>query len=103
MTIGFTPFFHNVFRNVTTSLSVKLRLSKLTPFHRMTEIVQRPYLANNAAQLSESGMPALLARIYAARGISSSWQLDTGLTRSLQILRRWHPCWPMPSPPKNDC
>jgi single-stranded-DNA-specific exonuclease len=49
----------------------------------MTEIVQRPYPANHAADLSEGGMPALLARIYAARGISSSRQLDTGLDQLL--------------------
>lgn len=49
----------------------------------MTEIVQRPYQANDAAQLGENGMPALLARIYAARGICSSRQLDTGLAQLL--------------------
>ena len=49
----------------------------------MTEIVQRPYAADTTAQLTRNGMPALLARIYAARGISSSSQLDTGLNQLL--------------------
>lgn len=45
----------------------------------MTEIVQRPYHSDSANQLTLSGVPALLARIYAARGIGTSSQLDTGL------------------------
>jgi single-stranded-DNA-specific exonuclease len=49
----------------------------------MTQIIQRPYPADAAQHLSDSGMPALLARIYAARGINDSLQLDTGLARLL--------------------
>jgi single-stranded-DNA-specific exonuclease len=49
----------------------------------MTEIVQRPYAIETAQQLTLSGIPALLARIYAARGISSTHQLDTGLNQLL--------------------
>ena len=53
----------------------------------MTEIVQRPYAATTMQQLSENGMPALLARIYAARGIATASQLDTGLTRLLPFTQ----------------
>jgi len=53
----------------------------------MTEIVQRPYLTHNSATLSAGGMPALLARIYAARGITNSTQLDTGLGQLLPFTQ----------------
>jgi single-stranded-DNA-specific exonuclease len=53
----------------------------------MTEIVQRPYPADTVQQLSKTGMPALLARIYAARGIDSSSQLDTGLGQLLPFTQ----------------
>jgi single-stranded-DNA-specific exonuclease len=53
----------------------------------MTEIVQRPYATATTQQLTDSGMPALLARIYAARGIASSSQLDTGLSRLLPFTQ----------------
>jgi len=47
----------------------------------MTEIVQRSFVSTNAQHLSDSGMPTLLARIYAARGIANTSQLDTGLNQ----------------------
>jgi len=53
----------------------------------MTEIVQRPYPADTVQQLSKTGMPALLARIYAARGIDNSSQLDTGLGQLLPFTQ----------------
>ena len=53
----------------------------------MTEIVQRPYATDITQQLSDSGMPALLARIYAARGIVSTSQLDTGLSQLLPFTQ----------------
>ncbi len=53
----------------------------------MTKIVQRPYPADVALTLSENGMPALLARIYAARGICNPAQLDTGLARLLPFTQ----------------
>jgi len=53
----------------------------------MTEIVQRPYATATTQQLTAGGMPALLARIYAARGIASSSQLDTGLSRLLPFTQ----------------
>jgi single-stranded-DNA-specific exonuclease len=53
----------------------------------MTEIVQRPYATETAQQLSEHGMPAVLARIYAARGIASQSQLDTGLNQLLPFTQ----------------
>ncbi len=49
----------------------------------MTEISQRRYSSDISNQLIQIGMPALLARIYAARGISSRSQLDTGLDQLL--------------------
>jgi single-stranded-DNA-specific exonuclease len=49
----------------------------------MTEIVQRPCPADTVRQLNESGLPALLARIYAARGIANIQQLETGLNQLL--------------------
>ncbi len=53
----------------------------------MTQIVQRPYPADIALSLSDNGMPALLARIYAARDIRDSEQLDTGLARLLPFTQ----------------
>ena len=53
----------------------------------MTEIVQRSFLADTVLQLSKTGLPALLARIYAARGISSTRQLDTGLAQLLPFTQ----------------
>jgi len=53
----------------------------------MTEIVQRPYATATTQQLTDSGMPALLARIYAARGIASTSQLDTGLSQLLPFTQ----------------
>ena len=53
----------------------------------MTEIVQRPYVSTTVQQLSESGMPALLARIYAARGIVKTSQLDTGLNQLIPFTQ----------------
>lgn len=53
----------------------------------MTEIVQRPYATDTAQQLTDTGMPALLARIYAARGIASSSQLETGLSHLLPFTQ----------------
>lgn len=53
----------------------------------MTEIVQRPYATDTTQQLTDSGMPALLARIYAARGIASTSQLDTGLSQLLPFTQ----------------
>ena len=53
----------------------------------MTEIVQRSYAATTAQHLSDSGMPALLARIYAARGIANTCQLDTGLKQLIPFTQ----------------
>ncbi|HEU0187287.1 MAG TPA: single-stranded-DNA-specific exonuclease RecJ [Gallionellaceae bacterium] len=47
----------------------------------MTEIVQRPYPPDTAHTLAASGLPGLLARIYAARGIERMAQLETGLNQ----------------------
>src|SRR5271169_1343139 len=49
----------------------------------MSKITQRPYPASTAAQLAESGIAPLLARIYAARGIADAAQLDTDIKRLL--------------------
>ena len=53
----------------------------------MTEIVQRPATAANVQLLSDSGMPALLARIYAARGIANTRQLDTALNHLIPFTQ----------------
>jgi single-stranded-DNA-specific exonuclease len=49
----------------------------------MSKIIQRPYPADTAAQLAESGIAPLLARIYAARGIVDAAQLDTDIKHLL--------------------
>ncbi len=53
----------------------------------MSKITRRPYPADTAARLTGSGIPPLLARIYAARGITDPAQLDTDL-RYLQPFRQ---------------
>ncbi len=49
----------------------------------MSKVTQRPFPADIAAQLTESGIRPLLARIYAARGIENPAQLDTDIKRLL--------------------
>ena len=49
----------------------------------MSKIVRRPFPAETAARLAESGIPPLLARIFAARGIADAAQLDTDIKRLL--------------------
>jgi len=86
-TIGATVAFHNVF-NFMEQPGTLLNLSSPNNcLIRMTEIVQRPYAAETAQLLSEQGMPAVLARIYAARGIASHSQLDTGLNQLLPFTQ----------------
>ncbi|HEY6096271.1 MAG TPA: single-stranded-DNA-specific exonuclease RecJ [Gallionellaceae bacterium] len=53
----------------------------------MTEIVQRPYPSDAANTLAASGLPGLLARIYAARGIERMAQLETGLNQLLPFTQ----------------
>ena len=45
----------------------------------MPNIIPRPYPADSAQHLAETGIAPVLARIYAARGIRDLAQLDTGL------------------------
>lgn len=45
----------------------------------MTNITTRKYCPETAAQLAEQGIPPILARIFAARGITDASQLDTRL------------------------
>ncbi|MBI5891376.1 MAG: single-stranded-DNA-specific exonuclease RecJ [Nitrosomonadales bacterium] len=49
----------------------------------MSKITQRPYPAAAAEKLADSGIPPLLARIFAARGIAEAAQLDTDIKRLL--------------------
>ena len=49
----------------------------------MSKITQRPYPADTTQHLVESGVAPLLARIYAARGIQDTVQLDTDIKRLL--------------------
>jgi single-stranded-DNA-specific exonuclease len=55
----------------------------------MPQIVQRNYSRQTADSLSATGMPPLLARIYAARGIADEAQLqtDTGRLLPFQLLK----------------
>lgn len=47
----------------------------------MEQITQRPYSPDVATHLADAGLPPLLARLYAARGISEAGELDTNLTK----------------------
>jgi len=49
----------------------------------MSKISRRPFPAETAEKLAASGIPPLLARIYAARGIAEAAQLDTDIKRLL--------------------
>ena len=51
----------------------------------MPQIVARNYPQQTARQLSDGGIPPLLARIYAARGISEPVQLQTEASRLLSF------------------
>jgi len=53
----------------------------------MTQIIRRPFDPKAASRLAGSGIPPLLARIYAARGIEQAAQLETGLHRLLPYPR----------------
>src|SRR5512135_602697 len=49
----------------------------------MSKITQRPFPAHTATQLAKSGIAPLLARIFAARGITDAAQMDTDIRRLL--------------------
>ena len=49
----------------------------------MPQIAPRSYSPDTAQALAAAGIPPLLARIYAARGISGAAQLETGLDKLL--------------------
>ena len=49
----------------------------------MSKITQRPYPTATAQHLAASGIPPLLARIYAARGIANADQMDTDIKHLL--------------------
>ena len=53
----------------------------------MIKTSQRPYAAESARQLAEMGIEPLLARIYAARGIHSAAQLQSGLQHLLPFTQ----------------
>jgi single-stranded-DNA-specific exonuclease len=53
----------------------------------MTQLLPRPYPADAQQQLIGSGFTPLLARIFAARGISQTTQLDTGLALLLPFTQ----------------
>jgi single-stranded-DNA-specific exonuclease len=79
-----TDFTHAILGQADTLLNL---IFQPIHVHRMTEIVQRAYTNEVSQHLSGSGMPALLARIYAARGISNTRQLDTGLAQLLPFTQ----------------
>jgi len=49
----------------------------------MPDIVERPYPAHAAAALIAAGIEPVLARVFAARGVHTPDELNTGLTRLL--------------------
>lgn len=53
----------------------------------MPRIVSRSHSENAALCLAKAGIAPLLARIYAARGISDATQLETGLNRLLPYMQ----------------
>jgi len=53
----------------------------------MPQIITRSYPQGIALALASSGIPPLLARIYAARGINATAQLETGLDKLLPIAQ----------------
>ena len=53
----------------------------------MPKITQRNYPDNAAQHLADTGIAPLLARIYAARGITDKAQLETGLDRLLPFTQ----------------
>ena len=53
----------------------------------MSKISRRPFPAETAEKLAASGIPPLLARIYAARGIAEAVQLDTDIKRLLPFAQ----------------
>nr|SPS05323.1 Single-stranded-DNA-specific exonuclease RecJ [Candidatus Nitrotoga fabula] len=53
----------------------------------MIKTSQRPYVAESARQLAEMGIEPLFARIYAARGIHSAAQLQSGLQHLLSFTQ----------------
>ncbi len=53
----------------------------------MPQLLDRSYDANASQQLIAAGFTPLLARIFAARNISDSSQLDTGLNKLLPFTR----------------
>ncbi|CAG0937978.1 partial Single-stranded-DNA-specific exonuclease RecJ, partial [Gallionellaceae bacterium] len=53
----------------------------------MTQLIQRTYPASVAQQLADTGIAPLLARIYAARGIRDTAQLDTSLGNLLPFTQ----------------
>ena len=53
----------------------------------MIQISQRFYPTDTAQQLIDNGIAPLLARVYAARGISNVTQLDTGLQNLLPFTQ----------------
>ncbi len=53
----------------------------------MPNIIPRPYPADSAQHLADTGIAPVLARIYAARGIRDVAQLDTGLGNLLPFTQ----------------
>jgi single-stranded-DNA-specific exonuclease len=66
------------------------------------KIVARDIPPRAAWALEQAGVHPLLARLYAARGITGQHELDDALARLLppHTLRGARPprCWPTPSP-----
>lgn len=53
----------------------------------MTKIVTRPFDGDCYQKLHDSGLPSVLARIYAARGIEHPQQLETELSKLIPFTQ----------------
>lgn len=53
----------------------------------MPKVIARPYDSQTVITLNQSGLPQVLARVYAARGIENTKQLETELTRLIPFTQ----------------
>jgi hypothetical protein len=84
------------------------RSPKLAKERPVTRIVTRSSPPRVVWQLEQQGLHPLLARLYAARGITDKAELDYELKSLLPPAALTHAtdaaqCWPTPSRPKPSC
>lgn len=56
----------------------------------MTRITTRPYSQKSFSQLCQTGVHPVLARIFAARGITRTEELSTGLSGMISPVQLSH-------------